>query len=196
MRVTVLDSSRTLKPWKNVKVKHITCRQYGAQRLARHCFSKPGELTVCIDDDVRLVADVCLSKRYASGWHKHLNGQMVMIWDDLTLTAPTHRLSQWRMSRRCDGLASTLCQYAAAANAEQIDGIWVHIDKGSLQPTPEREALIAYLDNGPGLGDMVSAGLAAVGITPERVSHVLGRPCKCKERAAKLNELGRRIGIG
>lgn len=48
----------------------------------------------------------------------------------------------------------------------------------------------------PGLGDMVSAGLAAVGITPERVSKALGRPCGCKERAAKLNELGRRIGIG
>lgn len=48
----------------------------------------------------------------------------------------------------------------------------------------------------PGLGDMVSAGLAAVGITPERVSKVLGRPCGCKDRAAKLNELGRRVGIG
>ena len=48
----------------------------------------------------------------------------------------------------------------------------------------------------PGLGDMVSAGLAAVGITPERVSKVLGRPCGCKERATKLNELGRRLGIG
>lgn len=47
-----------------------------------------------------------------------------------------------------------------------------------------------------GLGDMVSAGLAAVGITPERVSKVLGRPCGCKERAAKLNALGRRLGIG
>jgi hypothetical protein len=47
-----------------------------------------------------------------------------------------------------------------------------------------------------GLGDYVAAGLAAVGITPERVSKVLGRPCGCKERAAKLNALGRRLGIG
>lgn len=54
----------------------------------------------------------------------------------------------------------------------------------------------AYPRSRPGLGDMVSAGLAAVGITPERVSKVLGRPCGCKERAAQLNELGRRIGIG
>jgi hypothetical protein len=48
----------------------------------------------------------------------------------------------------------------------------------------------------PGLGDLVAAGLSAVGITPERVSAVTGRPCGCKERQAKLNDLGRRFGIG
>lgn len=41
-----------------------------------------------------------------------------------------------------------------------------------------------------GLGDMVKAGLSAVGITEERVSKVIGRPCGCGQRAAKLNELG------
>lgn len=48
----------------------------------------------------------------------------------------------------------------------------------------------------PGLGDMVAAGLAAIGITKERVSAALGRPCGCAARAEALNELGRRIGIG
>jgi len=47
-----------------------------------------------------------------------------------------------------------------------------------------------------GLGDMVTAGLSAVGITEERASKALGRPCGCKERAAKLNQLGRKFGIG
>jgi hypothetical protein len=48
-----------------------------------------------------------------------------------------------------------------------------------------------------GLGDMVSAGLAAVGVTPERVSAALGvKDCGCKRRAEALNRLGRRIGIG
>lgn len=47
-----------------------------------------------------------------------------------------------------------------------------------------------------GLGDMVAAGLSAVGITKERVSRVLGRPCGCGKRQAKLNEFGRRFGIG
>ena len=48
----------------------------------------------------------------------------------------------------------------------------------------------------PGLGDMVKAGLSAIGITEERVSAAIGRPCGCSERAEKLNELGRKIGIG
>ena len=48
----------------------------------------------------------------------------------------------------------------------------------------------------PGLGDMLKAGLSAIGITEERVSAAIGRPCGCSERAEKLNELGRKIGIG
>ena len=48
----------------------------------------------------------------------------------------------------------------------------------------------------PGLGDMVKAGLTSIGITEERVSKAIGRPCKCSKRAEQLNELGRKIGIG
>lgn len=48
----------------------------------------------------------------------------------------------------------------------------------------------------PGLGDMVAAGLSAVGITKERVSKALGKPCGCAKRQEKLNELGRKFGIG
>lgn len=41
-----------------------------------------------------------------------------------------------------------------------------------------------------GLGDTVAAGLAAVGITPARVSRMIGRPCGCERRKQRLNELG------
>lgn len=41
-----------------------------------------------------------------------------------------------------------------------------------------------------GLGDIVKAGLSALGITEERVTALVGKPCGCHERAAKLNELG------
>lgn len=42
----------------------------------------------------------------------------------------------------------------------------------------------------PGLGDAVENALSSVGITKDRVSKWLGRPCQCKERLEKLNRLG------
>jgi hypothetical protein len=55
----------------------------------------------------------------------------------------------------------------------------------------------AYPRKRAGLGDMVAAGLSAVGITPERVSKALGvKDCGCKKRAEALNRIGRRLGIG
>lgn len=55
----------------------------------------------------------------------------------------------------------------------------------------------AYPRPRPGLGDMVAAGLSAVGITPERVSAVIGGPCGCQERKEALNDWGRdHLGIG
>lgn len=50
-----------------------------------------------------------------------------------------------------------------------------------------------------GLGDRVHTALASVGVTPERVGRWLGRECGCRERVAKLNQLGtwaRRILAG
>jgi hypothetical protein len=43
---------------------------------------------------------------------------------------------------------------------------------------------------------MVADGLASVGITKDRVSKAIGRPCGCAKRQDKLNELGRKFGIG
>ena len=54
----------------------------------------------------------------------------------------------------------------------------------------------AYPRPKPGLGDMVAAGLSAVGITKERVSKLVGGDCGCAKRQEALNELGRRVGIG
>ena len=47
----------------------------------------------------------------------------------------------------------------------------------------------------PGLGDAVAAGLSAVGITPERVSKVIGKPCGCGKRKKALNQVGRKLGL-
>ena len=54
----------------------------------------------------------------------------------------------------------------------------------------------AYPRATPGLGDMVSSALTAVGITKERVSAAVGRPCGCAERQQALNDIGRKFGIG
>lgn len=40
------------------------------------------------------------------------------------------------------------------------------------------------------LGDSARAALVLVGVTEERVTRWLGRPCGCQERAEKLNRLG------
>ena len=54
----------------------------------------------------------------------------------------------------------------------------------------------AYPRARPGLGDMVAAGLSAIGVTKERVSRAVGGDCGCSKRQEKLNELGRKLGIG
>ena len=54
----------------------------------------------------------------------------------------------------------------------------------------------AYPRAKPGLGDMVAAGLSAIGITKDRVSALAGGDCGCSKRQEQLNELGRRVGIG
>jgi hypothetical protein len=52
----------------------------------------------------------------------------------------------------------------------------------------------------PGLGDMVAAGLDAIGVTKERVQAVASKAgikdCGCKKRQEALNNLGRNLGIG
>lgn len=48
----------------------------------------------------------------------------------------------------------------------------------------------------PGLGDRVEGVLKSVGITEERVSRLIGRPCGCGERKKLLNKVGKSLGIG
>ena len=45
------------------------------------------------------------------------------------------------------------------------------------------------------LGDSVSKALALVGVTEDRVTRALGRPCRCGERREWLNDLGRRLDV-
>ena len=102
-----------------------------------------------------------------------------------------------------------LCRLAVEADARFVGDHFVHLDKMCRQPPPQeieqKNRLLDFLkarfsnDNRQrpsGLGDMVASALSAVGITKERVSKAIGKPCGCKKRQARLNELGRAFGIG
>ena len=109
----------------------------------------------------------------------------------------------------CPGwLPADLCEPALRANAKVLGEHFLHLDKMYRPNVPESAAKNELLEllrqrfadappARPGLGDMVSAGLSAIGITPERVSKALGvKDCGCKKRAEALNRLGRTFGIG
>lgn len=92
-----------------------------------------------------------------------------------------------KFEARCRERGYTLEQVRPCIIAEHGDTITVD-EKSPHYPHPRERK--------PGLGDMVKAGLSAVGITEERVSRAIGRPCGCSKRAERLNELGRKFGIG
>jgi hypothetical protein len=52
------------------------------------------------------------------------------------------------------------------------------------------ETHASYPRASPGLGDMIAAGLSAVGITKDRVSALVGGDCGCRARQAALNSVG------
>ena len=89
------------------------------------------------------------------------------------------------LESRCRERGYTLDEVRACIVSEEGDTITVD----ETHPAYPRERK-------PGLGDMVASALSAVGITKERVSAAIGKPCGCAKRQAALNELGRRIGIG
>ncbi len=88
------------------------------------------------------------------------------------------------LKARCRERGYTLEQVRPCIVAE--DGDTITVD----------ETHKAYPRAKPGLGDMVAAGLSAIGITKERVSKAVGGDCGCKKRQEALNALGRKIGIG
>ena len=64
------------------------------------------------------------------------------------------------------------------------------------QPKPREPQPEDFMAKAKGLGDMTADALTAIGITKERVSAWLGHACKCPERQAWLNEVGKLFGIG
>lgn len=76
---------------------------------------------------------------------------------------------------------------------DDLGGGWFEVDT-SHESYPKHQRDI--VKNRMGLGDYITTALSAIGITEERVSKAIGRPCGCSKRAEALNQLGRKIGIG
>lgn len=79
---------------------------------------------------------------------------------------------------------------ASCITADYGDG-WVEVDTDHH----------SYPRARPGLGDMVAAGLDAIGITKERVQAVASvvgiKDCGCQQRQQKMNSWGaKHLGIG
>ena len=65
---------------------------------------------------------------------------------------------------------------------------------GPGQPGSLRPRKVKVKKKKPGLGDRLSKALSMAGITEERVSEWLGRPCGCAARRERLNRLGEWVG--
>lgn len=94
------------------------------------------------------------------------------------------RVQKGSLEARCRQRGYTLHEVMPCVVSQDGD-IWIVDETHPSYPRPK------------GLGDMVAAGLKTVGITEERVSKALGRPCGCPGRRQAMNEWGAKVlGIG
>ena len=84
--------------------------------------------------------------------------------------------------RRCRQRGYTLEEVRPCIVAEHEDGTITVDETHPAYPHPRK-----------GWGDHVADGLAAVGITKERVSKLVGRDCGCAKRQAALNAIGQKV---
>lgn len=109
-----------------------------------------------------------------------------------------------------DWLPVDLCEPALRANAKVLGQHFLHLDKmyrGDVPEAAEKNQLLDLVRQrfagapraAPGLGDLIAAGLSAIGVTKERVNAVAKavgiKDCGCGKRQDALNKLGRRLGL-
>jgi hypothetical protein len=176
--VVVLDASGTMESCEGAdEVRHVDFRPRCGVFAARREF--PDEPLLCIDDDVILLEPISVEVRYTAGISKPLNGHMVMAYRP---GRDSHiRLRQVRLGRKEKLAGYPWSEAAAEHQCELIDGVWLHIDRGSTGQNPRRQALEDALQAGPGAE--MKALLAKIGI-------VATPSCPCNQRAKVMNERG------
>jgi len=176
--VVVLDASGTLKSCEGAdEVRHVDFGVRGGVFAAIREF--PGEPLLCIDDDVILLEPINAEVRYTAGISKPLNGHMVMAY--LPGRESHSRLRQVRLGRKEKLTGYPWSEAAAEHQCELIDGVWLHIDRGSTGANKTREALEEALLPGPGAELKSLLGYVGIKATPS---------CPCNQRAKVMNERG------
>jgi len=103
-----------------------------------------------------------------------------------------------QLEQRANSRGFTLEEVVECIARQNADGSIVVDENHEKYPkkTKPTGPLVVQVSSGivaPGkrlyLGDKVANALGAVGITPERVEKITGKPCGCKKRKNKLNEL-------
>ena len=87
-----------------------------------------------------------------------------------------------KLAARCRQRGYTLEEVRPCIVDEHQDGTITVDETHPAYPHPRK-----------GWGDHVADGLAAVGITKERVSRLVGRDCGCAKRQAALNAIGHKV---
>lgn len=173
--ITVLDASGTMESCAGAdEVRHADFPRNAGPCVAVNVFR--GEELLCIDDDVLLLEPIDVA-RYKAGVTKPSNGFMVFVSRPGQGVA---LLQQVRVRRKAELEKYPWAEEAAKHQCELIDGVWLHIDRGSAGPNIARETLVAAL-RGP--GTELKALLRKIGI--------VAKPgCACNRRAQAMDEKG------
>ena len=97
----------------------------------------------------------------------------------------------------CDGTKELPANVRAGFDRPCNKWVTEHWHPVTQTPDSEKQSLTATPASAPPvittplLGDAISSALSAVGITEERVSKWLGKPCGCGARKEKINNLHR-----
>lgn len=174
--ITVLDSSGTMAACTGAdEIRHAPFPRNAGPCVAVNVFR--GEELLCIDDDVLLLEPIDVS-RYTAGISKPENGFMVFVrrHADGVALLPQVRVRSTAALKKYSWAAA-----AAEHQCELIDGVWLHIDRGSTGKNKAREALEEALLPGPGAE--LKSLLSYIGITSTP-------SCPCNQRAKVMNERG------
>lgn len=123
-------------------------RRMGFIKAYQHSLIDKPNLSLCIDDDIRLLSPIDLNKRYPLNKYVPDNTFCVQVWRDPYEKYYQH-LKVVRLTKfsQCVGFDENLSGLAIKNWSERIDNVWLHIDKGSENITITRQILTHYIDN-------------------------------------------------